>query len=344
MLDCTNTNLLNFSLIITIKELAKIEKEILKYSIGGLLYMSAFQKKVVEKIQQQSIKNLTSVAFCLEDAIRDESLEAAENFLQGTLQELKNLSDEGEKLPLIFIRIRSPQHLKHYHEKIDSLSGILTGYIFPKFDLTNAEDYLKVVNELNDSRDKKIYIIPTFETENIADISTRKDNLCKLKKFLDDAKDFVLNIHVGANDFCNIYGLRRQINQTIYEIGVVRDILTDVLNTFAKDYVIAGSVWDYFGDTENFSWADGLKRELELDKMNGFIGKSAIHPAQLPYIFENMKVTKNDLDDANLLLNWTSKNLGVMKSADGSRMNEVKCHLKWAKKIKILSEIFGVKN
>ena len=33
----------------------------------------------------------------------------------------------------------------------------------------------------------------------------------------------------------------------------------------------------------------------------------------------------------------------VMKSSDGSRMNEFKCHLNWARRIKILGELYGVK-
>ena len=111
------------------------------------------------------------------------------------------------------------------------------------------------------------------------------------------------------------------------------------MNVFAQDYVVAGSVWNFFGG----AWEKGLKNELELDKSNGFIGKTAIHPAQLPIIFDSMKVSQIDFDDAKQLLDWKSTTHGVMKSADGSRMNEIKCHLAWAKKIKILGELYGVK-
>ena len=306
-----------------------LDKEILQYKVGGLLYMPAFQKNIVQKIAEKKLPHLTSAAFCLEDSIRDESLDEAEKSLQSILRELESL----ENLPLIFVRIRSPRHLEIFHETIGSRSKILTGYILPKFDMSNAEAYIKLARQI------KLPIMPTLETNRVASLLTRRTELLSLKQSLDEIKSIVLNIRVGVNDFCNLYGLRRNINRTIYDIGIVRDILIDILNVFAKDYVVAGSVWNFFGG--NF-WAEGLKKELELDKINGFIGKSAIHPAQLPIIFNGMKVSKIDLADANQILNWQSNSYGVMKSADGSRMNEIKCHLNWARRIKILSELYGV--
>ena len=303
--------------------------EVLQYKVGGLLYMPAFQKNIVQKISQKKLPRLTSAAFCLEDSIRDESLDAAEKSLQFILRELDGLKN----LPLIFVRIRSPRHLEIFHEAIGSRSKILTGYILPKFDMSNAPEYLKLAREIN------LPIMPTLETNRVANLLTRRTELLSLKEILDDSKKIVLNIRVGVNDFCNLYGLRRDVRRTIYDIGIVRDVLTDILNVFAKDYVVAGSVWNFFGG--NF-WADGLRREMELDRMNGFIGKSAIHPAQLPIIFDGMKVSRADFLDAEQILNWKSDTHGVLKSFDGSRMNEIKCHTTWARRIKILGELYGV--
>ena len=314
-------------------------KNILQYMVGGLLYMPAFQKNIIDKLKNKTIDCLTSIAFCLEDSIRDEALPEAEETLKYILQELKPLS---QNLPLIFIRVRSPEHLQSIHEKLSNFTGMITGYILPKFDLNNAENYAAIIYEMNRSRKYPIYIMPILETEMIADISSRNETLIRIKRVLDIIKDCVLNIRVGVNDLSNIYGLRRDINHTVYDVGVVRDILINILNVFAKDYVVASSVWNYFDDGKSNAWAEGLKQELSLDKVNGFIGKSAIHPSQLPYIFDSLKVTQNDLDDANQILNWDSDSHGVVKGT--GRMNELKCHLRWAERIKILSEIYGVKN
>lgn len=306
-----------------------LDKEILQYKVGGLLYMPAFQKNIIQKIAQNKLPHLNSAAFCLEDSIRSDSLADAEKSLKIILQELENL----ENLPLIFVRIRSPRHLETFHEEIGSKSKILNGYILPKFDMSNASAFIKLAKQIN------LFIMPTLESNRVASLLTRRTELLSLKQALDEVKENVLNIRVGVNDFCNLYGLRRNVNQTIYDIGVVRDILIDILNVFANDYVISGSVWNYFSGK---LWAQGLRNELFLDKSNGFIGKTAIHPNQLPIIFESMKVSRADFDDANLILNWKSNTHGVMKSADGSRMNEINCHLRWAKRIKILGEIYGV--
>lgn len=305
------------------------DREILQYKVGGLLYMPAFQKNIVKKIAENRLPHLNSAAFCLEDSIQDNSLDEAEKSLKIILNQLENL----ENLPLIFVRIRSPRHLELFHDKIGSKSKILTGYILPKFDMSNAPSYLQLAREIN------LPIMPTLETNRVINLLTRRTELLSLKQILDESKSLILNIRVGVNDFCKFYGLRRNIRQTIYDIGVVRDVLIDILNVFAKNYVVAGSVWNFFGG--NF-WADGLRRELELDRTNGFIGKSAIHPAQLPIIFDALKVSRADFDDAELILNWKSESHGVMKSSDGSRMNEVKCHLNWARRIKILGELYGV--
>lgn len=308
------------------------DKEVLPYRVGGLLYMPAFQKNIVQKIAEKKLPHLNSAAFCLEDSIRDESLEDAETSLKFILQELEGLED----LPLIFVRIRSPRHLETFHEEIGSRSKILTGYILPKFDMSNAGEFIDLAKQIN------LPIMPTLESDRVASLLTRRTELLSLKQALDEIKPIVLNIRVGVNDFCNLYGLRRNINQTIYDIGIVRDVLIDILNVFAKDYVVSGSVWNYFNGDNGGAWARGLKKELELDRANGFIGKTAIHPAQLPLIFDSMKVSRADFDDANILLNWKSGTHGVMKSSDGSRMNEIKCHLNWARRIKILGELYGV--
>ena len=311
-----------------------LEKEILQYKIGGLLYMPVFKKTVAQKISSGSFPCLNAAAFCLEDAIQDASLPEAESSLAEILREL----ELAENLPLIFVRIRSPRHLETFHEKIGSRSKILTGYIFPKFDMQNGAAFLDVARDINHGRSTPLYIIPTFESERVASILTRQAELSSLKQLLDDSKNLVLNIHVGANDFCNLYGLRRKINQTIYDIGIVRDIFIDILNVFAKDYVVSGAVYNFFGG----DWESGFKREVELDRANGFIGKTAIHPAQLKIIFDSLKVSRADLKDAEVLLDWQSDTQGVMKSVDCSRMNEVNCHRAWARRVKILSEIFGV--
>ena len=140
-----------------------LDKEVLPYKVGGLLYMPAFQKNIVQKIAEKKLPHLNSAAFCLEDSIRDESLEDAETSLKFILQELEGLED----LPLVFVRIRSPRHLETFHEEIGSRSKILTGYILPKFDMSNAGEFIDLAKQIN------LPIMPTLESDRVASLLTR---------------------------------------------------------------------------------------------------------------------------------------------------------------------------
>lgn len=314
--------------------------EEMPYRVGGLLYSPALKKDIATKILTKRIKQLTSLALCLEDSICDDSLEEAEKQLKETLSLLKNNNSE---IPLLFVRVRSVEHLKRIHEYLGEAESILTGYILPKFDLTNCEAYCQLIQEYNLGRKVRLYIMPILESKTVADIGNRVENLWSIKNHLDSVSEFVLNVRVGGNDFSNMYGLRRSETQNIYQIGVIRDILVNIINVFASDYVVSGPVWEYFGRDDTEPWADGLRREIELDQLNGFIGKTAIHPSQLPIIYDSLKVCRRDYEDAIKIINWSSQNLAVAKSANGERMNEVKCHLKWAERVTTLAKIYGIR-
>ena len=317
-----------------------MEKERLSCMVGGLLYVPALKEGMAEKITAGRISALMSVAFCLEDAVADEAVERAETVLVQTMAEL---AQAEAKLPLIFVRVRNPEHLAHVHRILMPYGHILTGYVLPKFDLSNGAQYLAQAVKINAESRKKFYVMPTLETKAVADIATRAAELTALKELMDSYRELILNVRVGANDFCQLYGLRRTVTQTIYDIGVVRDILTDILNVFAADYVVSGAVWNCFGVGDG-AWSRGLARELELDRANGFIGKTAIHPSQLPLIRRSLQVSAEDYSDAEQILSDEWQETGVKKSAAGGRMNEVKCHNRWARRVKLLGDIYGVRS
>ncbi len=317
----------------------------LPYSIGGLLYTPATNERAADKIISGAFPCLRALALCLEDAVLSSAVGAAEKTLTDTLGRLYGYAASGEhpELPLLFVRVRSPEHLTHIHDMLGSLSELLCGYILPKFDCTNAESYMERINDINASAGGTVFTMPILESSRVADRSRRISELSEIKHITDAAKRYVLNIRVGGNDLCSLYGVRRTVDQTIYDIGVVRDILTDIINAFSFDYVVSGPVWEYFGQPGDV-WQSGLERELRLDMLNGFIGKTAVHPSQLPVIHAALQPTRSDYDDAEAIINWSAERAGVGKSIDGRRMNEVKCHRRWAERIKILGDIYGVKD
>ena len=297
-------------------------EEQLKYMVGGLLYAPAVHKTIVRNIDAGVYGEITAVAFCLEDTIRDAALPMAEEALRETLLEAAKIPEE--RRPFIFVRIRTPEHMQHMHTYLGEAGQILTGFILPKFDLSNCEEYVALVKKINRNQGRKIYVMPILESRMIAEIRSRVRT-------------------VGGNDFCNLYGLRRSVRQTIYDIGVVRDILVDILNVFSVDYIVSGPVWEYFGNDPDGDWAKGLRRELELDRLNGFVGKTVIHPSQIPLVAESLKVSRSDFEDAEHILHWEDNTLGVAKSADGSRMSEVNCLGRWADRVSALGRIYGIR-
>jgi citrate lyase beta subunit len=327
-------------------EITAFEK--LKYSIGALMYTPALDSRIAARLCNRIYPHLSSIAFCFEDTIRASSLKDAEEIFSSSLDYIKNAirtnAALADNLPLIFIRVRSAEYFGRLYDLIRPNAELIMGFILPKYDFENAGFYEKEILRINKMREKPFYVMPTLESEAIIFKEKRIENLLKLKKYIDAISQYILNIRVGGNDFCRVFGLRRQINQTIYDIAIVKDVLADILNIFSRDYVVSGPVWEYFethtGDT---LWRKGLERELELDRLNGFIGKTAIHPSQLPVITNAMQVSIADYEDALQIVNWQDNILGVSKSASPlGRMNEVNVHIKWAEKILLLSEIYGV--
>lgn len=313
--------------------------DLLPFRVGGLLYTPATNERMADKLLSGAFPRLSSVAFCLEDAIMDGAVPIAEQQLLQTLKSLQQ--SENTQLPLIFVRVRSPQHLAHVHDRLGELETLLTGYIFPKFDTSNADSYLDTLGGINAGLRKLLYGMPILESASIARAETRISSLEKLFSTIGFYKEQILNIRVGGNDLCSQFGIRRTVDQTIYDAGVVRDALVDILNVFGRDYVVSGPVWEYYGQRGDV-WEVGLRAEMRLDVVNGFVGKTAIHPCQLPVIYEMLRVKKADYEDARALVDWGSDSEAVARGYGRQRMNELKCHSKWARKILCLSQIYGV--
>lgn len=325
----------------------------LSYAIGGLMYMPALRTDIAEIIVTRKYEDLMSVAICLEDSIQDFALGQAEQQLCETVKQLKLVQEDTNnlfshrELPLIFVRIRNAEHLKRVHNMLmevdQNYDRIVRGFLLPKFDTTNMMDYLTVMDSIN--RECKVFALPIFETEQLIDVFTSSTCLRQIKTEL-DKREYVLGIRTGGNDFCNIYGLRRGVHQTIYDIEIVGRALCNIANIFGRDYVVSAPVWEYFSNGGDNSWRKGLEKEIERDKINGFIGKTVIHPSQLRSVRNSLMVSRADYADAIRILDEAdpTAGFGVHKSSNGHRMNETKTHKNWALKIKTMAKIWGLKD
>lgn len=314
------------------------------YSVGPLLYCPATNTGIYDSLISQKFGTQYSLAFCLEDTIADDHVEEAEQLLIQTLQKLYNhLQHHDFFLPQIFIRVRNFGQIRRIYQALGQASCLLKGFNIPKISLSNADSYIEEIVRLNQSAARHpVFMMPIIESPDIIPMGKRQEILYGLKEKLDMISSLVLNIRVGGNDLCHAFGFRRRNNESIHSIGPIHQIFSDIMTVFGMDYVISAAVWEYY---RGVGWDTGLRRELEEDRLNGFVGKTIIHPNQISLVNEAYKVCKKDYEDARQILGWKKDaHTLVLGSVDGERMNECKTHSNWAKRIMLQAKAYGVRD
>ncbi len=309
------------------------------YSVGALLYCPALNEKVADSVLGSHFGSKYSLALCLEDTIADDAVDQALNQLELTFRKLCL----GKSLPKIFVRVRNPEQIPIVFQRIEPYLGVFSGFIFPKYSLDQADRYNAEFKQVLSRSRTQFYMMPILESGDIVSPGTRMQVLLALKEKIDAMKPHVLNVRVGGNDFSNAFGARRHVDETIYDILPIAQILGDILAVFSREYIVSGPVWEYYAGADG-RWKTGLEAELKKDLLNGFVGKTVIHPNQIPVVTEALKVDPKDYADATQILSWKyGKGLMVSGSESKERLNEEKAHQNWAKKISALAAAYGVR-
>ncbi|MBT2656310.1 HpcH/HpaI aldolase/citrate lyase family protein [Bacillus sp. ISL-18] len=350
-------------------------RDLLSYGLGATLYMPATRPNIHQEILSNKHDGLTSLVIDLEDAIGDNEVERAENLLVRELLKLHAECNKGflkvEDLPLMFIRIRQFDQLKQLKDQLGDALNLLTGVVIPKFSAENGRDILEMVRTIH-TESQPFYVMPILESASVIQKETRMAELLKIKHLLDQYRDYILNVRIGATDFCGLYGIRRNMDTTVYDIAVLRDCISDIINVFQRfdsPYVVSGPVWEYFSakkrmlkpqlrqtpfreryGEEGLKWRaklidenmDGLIREILMDISNGLTGKTIIHPSHIKIVQALNVVSYEEYIDASNIIKAFDQNNGVMKSEFANKMNEVKPHYFWAQKIVLKSQVYGV--
>lgn len=344
------------------------DRSFLQYCLGANMYMPG-TKDFTEAILTQKRAGLTSMTMCFEDACKIEDVPAAELNAIHMLDKINAAIDDGsfdyKNLPIIAFRVRNIDQFQHFAEMLKKEHlRLVAGFTFPKFNAENGRDYFEYLAYLNNKFGEILYGLPILEDRRVAFKETRIGELEQIKNILDKYHDLVLNVRVGATDFSSCFGARRDINYTIYDIMTVSDILLDILNMFTRnnDYVVSGPVWEYFRINRKMKFSetlpnidikesllrrqpivndavDGLLRELILDKANGFVGKTIIHPTHINFVNGMQAVVKEEYEDALQIMNTSG---GVIKSVNSNKMNEIGPHRRWAERVTMRAKAYGV--
>lgn len=311
------------------------------YSVGPLLYCPGNRETIAPSIIRQKLGSRFSLALCLEDTINDSCVEEAEHCLAASVGQIHTAAGcSSFYIPDIFIRVRNPGQILKLLNMLGGSADMINGFIIPKFSLKNADDYIQTMIKANERSPKPYYMMPIFESADLIDLRSRYDLLYTLKEKLKKIEPLVLNIRVGGNDLCHLYGFRRHANESIHKIRPISALFSDIVTVYGMDYVISGPVWEYYSGPD---WKDGLLQEISDDRLCGFIGKTVIHPNQIEVINQAYRVSQKDYADAKRILDWDTASASyVSANLDRERMDEYKTHGNWARRILWMAEAFGI--
>lgn len=314
----------------------------LYYSVGALLYCPANNSRIANSIIYENFGRHYSLALCLEDTINDACVSEAEAQLVQSLKTIYDTSTTMEFfIPKIFIRVRTATQMVTLVNTLGTASALLSGFIIPKFSPDNADAFISAFQMANTQTNHELYLMPILENPAMIHLQQRYEFLYTIKDKIAPLQGSVLNIRVGGNDLCHMFGFRRHSKESIHKIQPISNIFSDIITVFGMDYVVSGPVWEYYNGT---NWKEGLIAELNDDRLCGFIGKTVIHPNQISVVNESYQVEAKDFEDAKLILNWDMDNPSLVSGNVGKeRMNEQKTHINWAKRTMFLAETFGVK-
>lgn len=348
---------------------------LLAVALGATLYAPATRPALADDVRRQAGRGVVSMVLCLEDAVDDADLPAAERNL---VTQLRALADDAHRrpalpLPLLFVRVRHPEQIPDLAARTGPEAlALLSGFVLPKFTEENGSPFLETLAGLRTASGLPLYAMPVLESPGLAYLESRAELLLGVARLLEKYRESVLAVRIGVTDLCSAYGLRRPAELTAYDVQLVAAVIGDVVNVLGRadgtGHVVTGPVWEYFTVQERkfkpqlreapFDEAeppagrvrrrlidhglDGLIRELELDRANGLLGKTCIHPSHVPAVHAMSVATHEEWSDACDILSEERVGGGVLRSAYTNKMNEVKPHRAWARRVMARATAFGV--
>ncbi|MBF0225846.1 MAG: HpcH/HpaI aldolase/citrate lyase family protein [Desulfobacterales bacterium] len=287
--------------------------------LGATLYVPATNIDIISIANKEKYSSLRSVVFCMEDSILEHELPFAIKNI------CKSLVYFEKKDIYRFVRPRNPANLKVLLD-IPNISRI-NGFVFPKITIKNIDTYFKILKHYPNFK-----VMLTLETEEVFNIN----ELYKLWNLLKDDfyKERIITIRIGGLDLLNVLGIRRDCERTIYDTPIGHTISQLVTLFKPLGYNLSAPAYE---SLENIKI---LREEVERDLLNGLLGKTAIHPNQIDIIQSLYKISQQDFEMAQAIIDPNSPAVFRMFGV----MCEKATHWRWAQGILKRGEIYGVNN
>ncbi|CAL9537527.1 hypothetical protein SUDANB6_04186 [Streptomyces sp. enrichment culture] len=343
---------------------------LLSAALGATLYSPATRPRLADDVLKQAARGVVSMVLCLEDSIDDAEVPAGEENLVRQLTDLAGRP--GGDLPLLFVRVRTPEQIPDLVRRLGPAVRALSGFVLPKFTAERGMPFLEALSAAEAACGRRLFAMPVLESPELLYRESRVPTLEGIFRAVDKYRDRVLALRLGVTDFCSSYGLRRGPDMTAYDVQVVASVIADVVNMLGRadgtGFTVTGPVWEYFRVQERMfkpqlrqspflqvqaadlrtrlieHAMDGLLREISLDQANGLLGKTCIHPSHVLPVHALSVVSHEEFSDAQDILRPERCGGGVLRSAYTNKMNEVKPHRAWAERTLLRAEVFGVAN
>lgn len=340
---------------------------LLSAALGATLYSPATRPRLADDIVKLAGRGVVSMVLCLEDSIDDSEVTGAEENL---VRQFADLDTRSVELPLLFVRVREPEQITDLVRRLGASVRLLSGFVLPKFTRERGVPFLEALTKAEATAGRRLFAMPVLESPELLHLETRRDTLRGIADTVTAHRDRVLALRLGVTDFCSAYGLRRAPDMTAYDVGIVAHVIADVVNVLGRadgtGFTVTGPVWEYFPRQERMFKPqlrrspfqenradelrtaliehdmDGLLREIELDRANGLLGKTCIHPSHVAPVHALSVVSHEEFSDAQDILRPERNGGGVLRSAYTNKMNEVKPHRAWAERTLLRAEVFGV--
>jgi len=308
-----------------------------------------------------------SLVIDLEDAVADHNLEEA---IDNAVATLDGLAADDVHGSLVFVRARTAQQIERICTSLRTDASALAGFVIPKFTAARGGAFLDEVVRGSTRLGRRLFSMPVLESPEVVFRETRDTELVAIRALLQDHREQILAVRIGATDMCGMFGIRRDRDLTIYDVRVVADVISAIVNHLGRSnesgFVITGPVWEYFADHERMFRPmlrqtpfaeqeavrfrhqlvshdlDALLREVALDRANGIQGKTVIHPSHVAAVHALSAVTHEEYHDALDILESDAG--GVRASGYGNKMNELGPHRNWAHQTLLRARAFGVTN
>jgi citrate lyase beta subunit len=342
------------------------EPDRLGVGLGATLYCPATRPRLAHDIARRAAQGVVTMVVCLEDSVPDAELAAAERNIVGQLREL---AESEAPAPMVFVRVRTADQIPMLVDRLGPHVDVVTGFVVPKFTEDSGGAYLDEIAAASERIGRRVLVMPVLESVDIGYVESRMSSLLAARQLLDKYREYVPAVRIGATDLSGAYGLRRGRDFTVWDVRVVADVISAVVNVFGRAegscYVVAGPVWEYYSAQERMfkpqlrespfvaheeralrtrliaADLDGLIREVVLDRANGLVGKTVIHPSHVAAVHALSVVTHEEYADACDVL-ATNAAGGAAASSFGNKMNESKPHAAWARRTMLRADAFGV--